>query len=154
MQMDESDEQCENAEVSMRESREPASKPTVPRDAHERKQSEGIVSTREGMHIDESDEHSRNAEGSIQESSEPGSNVMVARQRHPMKDPWAILLTEEGIEIDASDAEYQNAILPINETADLDSKLTLRIEDPPKHPAPRDLMVFGITTSIASPKHH
>jgi hypothetical protein len=61
MQIDESDEHPENAELPRRESLEPDSNVTVESNLSPRKQFWQRVSTKEGMKTDESDEHSENA---------------------------------------------------------------------------------------------
>jgi hypothetical protein len=56
-EMDESDEQSENADESMTESRERNPKVTSASFLQSPKQPEPMVSTEDGMQIDESDEH-------------------------------------------------------------------------------------------------
>jgi hypothetical protein len=68
MQIDESDEQFENAELSMDESRETESNVTVDRKAHPEKQLSQICVTDEGIQIDERDSHFANAQLSRHES--------------------------------------------------------------------------------------
>jgi hypothetical protein len=63
IQIDESDEQFENAQGEIRESREPGSNVTAERDKHSPKPTSS--STDEGMKNDESDEQSVNAPSSI-----------------------------------------------------------------------------------------
>jgi hypothetical protein len=68
MQIDESDEQFQNADLSMDESLEPDSNVTVERHLHFWNDSLPSVSTEEGMQIDESDEQEKNADSPIDES--------------------------------------------------------------------------------------
>jgi hypothetical protein len=65
MQIDESDEHCENARRARGESREPDSNATAERERHLEKPVR--CSTDEGTENDESDEHSVNAHSSIDE---------------------------------------------------------------------------------------
>jgi hypothetical protein len=63
MQIDESDEHCENATGAIRCSREPGSKVTAERDRHSKKPVSSL--TEDGTKNDESDEHCVNAHSSI-----------------------------------------------------------------------------------------
>jgi hypothetical protein len=67
IQIDESDEQFLNADLSIRESLEFDSKLTFERLQHTVKQESQMISTDEGIQIDESDEQSQNADLSIRE---------------------------------------------------------------------------------------
>jgi hypothetical protein len=61
IQIDESDEQLQNAQHSIRETLEFDSNVIAERDAHPSKQDSQIFSTEQGIQIVESDEQSRNA---------------------------------------------------------------------------------------------
>jgi hypothetical protein len=60
-QIDESDEQPENTEFSIRNSVKPEWNVLIERELHRPKQYWQIISTEEGIQIDESDEQSPNA---------------------------------------------------------------------------------------------
>jgi hypothetical protein len=79
IEIEKSDEQCENASSPIEESREPDSKVTVERDWHRQKDFWEMVLTEEGIQIDESDEQLENASSPIDESLERDSNVTVER---------------------------------------------------------------------------
>jgi hypothetical protein len=82
IQIDESDEQLQNAERSIRESLESDSNVIIERELHPLKQDSPIVSTEEGIQIDESDEQLQNAERSRHNSLEPDSKMIVEREIH------------------------------------------------------------------------
>jgi hypothetical protein len=67
MQIDESDEQCENAILPSRATLQPVSNLTLESVVHRLKQRFGISATDDGMQIDESNEHDENAHASIRE---------------------------------------------------------------------------------------
>jgi hypothetical protein len=77
MQIDESDEQGQSAELSIRESLESDSNVTLERLLHAEKQLLQRISTDDGMQIDESDKQSENAAFSIRESLESDSTVTL-----------------------------------------------------------------------------
>jgi hypothetical protein len=81
-QIDESDEQCPNADCSIRESLESDSKLTFERLEHPMKQRSQMISTDEGIQIDESDEHFQNAHFSIRESLESDSKLTFESLEH------------------------------------------------------------------------
>jgi hypothetical protein len=58
MQIDESDEELQNADLSIRDSCEPGSNVTVESDLHPEKQYSRSVRTEGGIQIDDSDGHS------------------------------------------------------------------------------------------------
>jgi hypothetical protein len=99
IQIDESDEQSENVDFPIEESREPDSNVTVERDLHRAKHCLPSVSTEKGMQIDESDEQFENVDSPIDESREPDSNVTVERDLHPAKHCVPSVWREEGIQI-------------------------------------------------------
>jgi hypothetical protein len=83
MQIDESDEQDEKADFSIRESLQPDSNVTLESTVHSMKQPAQRSSTDDGMQIDESDEQDENAHFSIRESLQPDSNVTLESAVHP-----------------------------------------------------------------------
>jgi hypothetical protein len=82
MQIDESDAQCENAELLIRESREGDSNDTTARDRHSEKHSRPSELIDEGIKIDDSAEQPENAEASIRDSFDPDSNDRVESDWH------------------------------------------------------------------------
>jgi hypothetical protein len=88
MQIDESDEQCQNADFSIRKSRERDSNVIAKSDRHRKKHLNGTESTPEGIEMDESEPQSKNTEYKILESREPGSNVTLERERQTEKEHW------------------------------------------------------------------
>jgi hypothetical protein len=84
MQIDESAEQYENADCSIRDSLEPHSNVTD-ESPHAPKHSSQRISTEDGMQIVESDEQPANADGPIRESVETGSKTTVERVVNPEK---------------------------------------------------------------------
>jgi hypothetical protein len=80
IQIVESDEQFENAWLSIHESLESGSNVIVEREVHLLKQWQQILSTEEGIQIVESDEQFENASLSIHESLESDSNLIVERK--------------------------------------------------------------------------
>jgi hypothetical protein len=82
MQVDGSDEQPRNANLSTRESLDPLSKLTVDKALQSQKQFSQMISTDEGIQIDESDEQFPNADFSIRESLDSVSNLTFDRVRH------------------------------------------------------------------------
>jgi hypothetical protein len=85
MQIDESNEHWQNADLSRHSSLQPDSNVTVDSDGHFEKHSPESFSREEGMQIDESDEHCENVESSMHESLELGSKVTVEREVHEKK---------------------------------------------------------------------
>jgi hypothetical protein len=75
MQIDSSNEHSENAEPSIRESREPDANVTIDRLWHPKKQLSPSRSTEEGMQIDESSAQYENANSSIRERFDPLSKI-------------------------------------------------------------------------------
>jgi hypothetical protein len=82
IEIDESDEQSENANLAIDESLELDSNVIVEREQHPEKHHSPTLSTLEGMQIDESDEQPQNADSPMDESLELDSNVTVERDRH------------------------------------------------------------------------
>jgi hypothetical protein len=68
MQIDESDEQSQNADLPIDKSLELDSNVIVERDQHLEKHDSPIFATEEGMQIDESDEQEQNAYSAIDET--------------------------------------------------------------------------------------
>jgi hypothetical protein len=76
--MEASREQPENADSSIRDSREPDSNVTIKRDVQPKKDFRPRFSSDEGRHIDEIDVQLPNAESSMRESFEPDSTTTLA----------------------------------------------------------------------------
>jgi hypothetical protein len=85
--IDESDEQCSNANFSIRHSLESGSNVTVERVEQRTKQDLQITSTDEGMQINESHEHRRNADSPIRETLHPSSNTTLETIPQRAKQP-------------------------------------------------------------------
>jgi hypothetical protein len=100
MEIDESPEQFENADFSMRPSREPLSHVRLKSFEHESKHFSQSISADEGMQTEESDAHFENADCSIRTSRDPVPNATVARFEHESKLPSQTHSTDEGIWID------------------------------------------------------
>jgi hypothetical protein len=83
MQIDESDEQDENANRSIRETLQPDSNLTLESALHQRKQPSQRSSTDDGMQIDESDEHNQNAHFSIRETLLSDSKITLETNLFP-----------------------------------------------------------------------
>jgi hypothetical protein len=131
MQIDESDEQNENAHISMRESLQPDSNVTLESAVHLLKQNSQRCSTDDGMQIDESDEQYKNACISICESLQPDSNVTFESALHELKQDSQRCTTDDGMQIDESDEHDENAESAIRESLQPDSNVTL---ESPVHP--------------------
>jgi hypothetical protein len=98
--MNKRDEQCENADRSMRKSFELGSNVTAESPPQQEKQSLQRTSTDAGIQIKESDEQQENADSSIRESREPGRNVTVESDVHQPKQHFPQTSTDEGTQID------------------------------------------------------
>jgi hypothetical protein len=155
MQIDESDEQCQNADSSMNESLEPDSNVTVKMDSDSQKQCLPRLSTDEGMQIDDSEEHQQNADSLMEESLEPDSNVTVERDSHFRKQFLQSLSTDEGMQIDESDEQSQNTPSSTTRSREPLSKITFEIvPHSRKHPTSNCSINFGIVTSRLLPKYN
>jgi hypothetical protein len=85
IKIDESDEHCENTDLSITDNRESDSTLITERFAHFPKQFAQTVSTEEGIQIDERDEHFEKANDPIRDSFESASNVTVVRLQQSLK---------------------------------------------------------------------
>jgi hypothetical protein len=98
IQIDESNKQAANADLSIRESLESDSNLTFERLRHRMKHDSQMMSTDEGIQIDESEEQSSNADFSIRESLESDSKVTFERLGHLLKQDSQMISTVEGIQ--------------------------------------------------------
>jgi hypothetical protein len=159
MQTDERDEEYqrkvpENAQKSMRQSREQDSNVSDESRGQPPKHSLPSCSTEDGTQTDKSDEQAENAHFPIPKSLDPGSNVSVESDRHPTKHSWQSISTLEGIQIDERDEQSRNAAYSIRESVEPHSKVTA---DSPsqsaKHPAPNFVTLFAIRNSLPFPEY-
>jgi hypothetical protein len=113
MQIDESDEQNQNAYLSIRESLQSDSNLTLESAVHPLKQPWQRSSTDDGIQIDENDEQDENAYFSIRERLQPDSNLTLESAVHPLKQNSQRSSTDDGMQIDESDEQDLNAYIVI-----------------------------------------
>jgi hypothetical protein len=115
IQIDNSDEQPENADDSMRRSFEGVSKMTSRRDLHQKKQVEQRILTEFGIQIDDSDKQRENVNDSMRRSFECVSKVTSRREWQFTKLFEQRISTEFGMQIDRS-RQQAKAEKPIRQT--------------------------------------